>query len=160
MDDNQQYVEVVFRYDSPVLGEAVEEVLWASVIDEAGGEYELVSIPFYGLPLATADHFEASPDAEDGRLTYQTTVRNSGNSVVVVALTDPDQGLEALRAELETLGCRSEALNPHYFACEVPKDVLYGQVRDLLTEEEDAGLIEFAESRPSAKHQGDPRRHK
>ena len=155
----EAHVEVHFKYDSPVMGEAVEEVLWAKVVDAEAGVYELVSIPFYGLPLATADHFEAQYDEAGEELHYQNVVRNSGNSVAVVAVAEDNFEVEQLIEELAKLNCRSEALNAKYFAVEVPKTVFYGPVRDLLDKHEEQGSIEFAESRLSAKHQSDLRRH-
>ncbi|MEL7423507.1 MAG: DUF4265 domain-containing protein [Bacteroidota bacterium] len=160
MEETKDQVAVVFKYHSPVLDEPVEEELWAKPIDASAGSYELISIPFYGLPLATADHFEAQVNAEDGRLTYQNTLRNSGNSVVVVALVQDDSDHTPIREKLSALGCRSEILNAHYFVAEVPKTVFYGPVRDLLNDYEDQDVAEFAESRLSAKHQSDLRRHK
>ena len=160
MEETKDQVAVVFQYQSPVLDELVEEKLWAKPIDAAAGSYELISIPFYGLPLATGDQFEAKLNAEDGRLTYQSTLRNSGNSVVVVALVQDEGDHTPIREGLAQLGCRSEVLNSHYFVAEVPKTVFYGPIRDLLTDYEDQEVAEFAESRLSAKHQSDLRRHK
>ncbi len=160
MNEPKDQVTVIFKYHSPVLDEPVEEALQAKPVDEAANSYELISIPFYGLSLATADQFEAQPDAEDGRLTYQSTLRNSGNSVVVVALVKDDGDHTSLREKLAALGCRSEVLNSHYFVAEVPKTVFYGPVRDLLNHYEDEDVAEFAESRLSAKHQSDLRRHR
>lgn len=156
----EEHVEVYFKYDSPVMGEEVEEILWAKVIDAGNGVYELVSIPFYGLSLATADHFEAAHDEEQDRLVYQRVTRNSGNSVAVVAVLDKEIGATQLIGELAQLKCRSEALNATYFAVEIPKSVFYGPVRDLLGRYEQQEYVEFAESRLSAKHQSDLRRHK
>ncbi|MEL7251873.1 MAG: DUF4265 domain-containing protein [Bacteroidota bacterium] len=160
MEEPKDQVTIIFKYHSPVLDEPVEEELWAKPVDATAGSYELVSIPFYGLPLATADQFEAQVDAQDGRLTYQNTLRNSGNSVVVVALVQDDGDHTPIREKLTELGCRSEVLNSHYFVAEVPKTVFYGPVRDLLNGYEEQEVAEFAESRLSAKHQSDLRRHK
>lgn len=160
MEDTAGHVTVLFNYHSPVLDEPVEEELWAKVIDENAGTYELVSIPFYGLPLATADRFEAEMDAEQKKLVYRSTVLNSGNSIVVVALLDAAADLSEIQQALSDLGCTSEKLNDNYFVSAVPKTLFYGKVRSLLEKYEEEEIIEFAETKLSAKHQSDLRRRK
>lgn len=160
MEDSAGHVTVLFTYHSPVLEEPTEEELWAKVVDEAAGVYELVSIPFYGLPLATADRFEAEMDTAQKKLVYCATVLNSGNSVVVVALLDATADLTQIQQDLVGLGCSTEQLNDNYFACAVPKDLFYGEIRSLLEDYEQQETIEFAETKLSAKHQSDLRRRK
>ena len=160
METTRGHVTVLFKYHSPVLDEQVEEELWDKVIDENKCTYELVSIPFYGLPLETADRFEARIDPEQKKLIYQSTVLNAGNSIIVVALLDKTTDLRQIQQALSDLGCSSEQLNDNYFAFAVPKDLLYGKVRALLEEYEQEEFIEFAETKLSAKHQSDLRRRK
>lgn len=160
MENDKDYVQVLFAYHSPVLDEAVEETLWAKIIDQEAGVYELASIPFYGLSLATADHFEASYDEDKGTLVYRNTVRNSGNSIVVAAIVQEDFDQEQIITALTGVKCKTEKLNANYFAVEVPKDVFYGKAKDIFDQYEGDGVIEYAEARLSAKHQSDLRRHK
>lgn len=160
MEGMSDHVQVIFSYHSPVLDEPVEEILSAKPVDGKAGTYELVSIPFYGLSLATQDRFEASMDPERDQLVFQNVVLNSGNSVVVVALLDQDAESEHIQQSLSELGCQSEQLNKTYFACAVPKGTFYGEVRTVLEGWEAEETIEFAETKLSAKHQADLRRRK
>ena len=156
----EEHVEIHFQYDSPVLGEPVEEVLWAKVVSQAEGVYELVSIPFYGLSLATADHFLAKYDEQIKGLIYQNTIKSSGNSTVVVAIMQADFDQAAMITALEQLHCSVERLNDRYLGVAVSKTAFYGSVRDAFDRYEQTEAIEYAEARLSAKHQSDLRRHR
>ena len=86
MTFEKKKVEVLFKYDSPILEEEIIEVLWAEVIDEEKGIYQLKNIPFYGASIATDDQFHATYDKEETGLLYRQTTKSSGNSIAVVAI--------------------------------------------------------------------------
>lgn len=150
-------VEVLFKYDSPILEEAIIEVLWAEVVDEEKGLYQLKSIPFYGASIATDDQFHATYDKEETGLLYRQTTKSSGNSIAVVAIINEEYDREEMVMAFEKLGCTVEELNDRYFAMEVPKRVFYGDMKKIFTEYEKDNL-EYAETYLSAKHQADLRR--
>ncbi len=150
-------VEVLFKYDSPILEEAIIEVLWAEVVDEEKGLYQLKSIPFYGASIATDDQFHATYDKEETGLLYRQTTKSSGNSIAVVAIINEEYDQEEMITEFEKLGCTVEELNDRYFAMEVPKRVFYGDMKKIFDKYEKDNL-EYAETYLSAKHQADLRR--
>ncbi|MGH1435004.1 MAG: DUF4265 domain-containing protein [Lewinella sp.] len=150
-------VEVLFKYDSPILEEAIIEVLWAEVVDEEKGLYQLKSIPFYGASIATDDQFHATYDKEETGLLYRQTTKSSGNSIAVVAIINEEYDQEEMVAAFEKLGCTVEELNDRYFAMEVPKRIFYGDMKKIFDKYEKDNL-EYAETYLSAKHQADLRR--
>lgn len=157
MTTEKKQIDVLFKYDSPILEEAIIEVLSAEVINEEEGIYQLKSIPFYGASIATDDQFHATYDKEETGLLYRQTTRSSGNSIAVVAIINEDFDREVMMAAFEKLGCTVEELNDRYFAMEIPKTVFYGKAKTIFTEYEKDNL-EYAETYLSAKHQGDLRR--
>jgi hypothetical protein len=157
MTVEKKKVEVLFKYDSPILEEEIIEVLWAEVVDEEKGLYQLKSIPLYGASIATDDQFHATYDKEETGLLYRKTTKSSGNSIAVVAIINEEYDPEELLTAFEKLGCTVEELNDRYFAMEVPTNVFYGEVKKIFNEHEEDNL-EYAEAYLSAKHQGDLRR--
>jgi hypothetical protein len=157
MSVEKKQVEVLFKYDSPILEESIIEVLLAEVVDEEKGIYQLKNIPFYGASIATDDEFHATYDKEESGLLYRQTTKSSGNSVAVVAIINEEYDPEAMMEAFEKLGCTIEELNDRYFAMEVPTKVFYGEVKKIFDEHEEDNL-EYAEAYLSAKHQGDLRR--
>ena len=61
--------------------------MWAKEIDKENGIYKLDNIPFYGPLIATDDEFYAEFDESEHMLTYRKTTRHSGNSIVLVIIT-------------------------------------------------------------------------
>ncbi|WP_020537170.1 DUF4265 domain-containing protein [Lewinella cohaerens] len=157
MATEKNKVEVLFKYDSPILEEAIIEVLWAEVVDEEKGLYQLKSIPFYGASIATDDQFYATYDKEETGLLYRQTTKSSGNSIAVVAIINEEYDQEEMVTAFEKLGCTVEELNDRYFAMEVPKRVFYGDMKTIFNKYEKDNL-EYAETYLSAKHQADLRR--
>lgn len=149
------YVEVYFKYDSLVMGEVVEEILWVKVVDVEIGVYELVSILFYGFVLVIVDYFEVQYDEVGKELYYQGVVCNLGNFVVVVVVVKEDFEVEQLIVELVKFNCCLEVFNVKYFVVEVFKMVFYGFVCDFLNKYEEQGVIEFVEFCFLVKYQFD-----
>ncbi|RYZ84365.1 MAG: DUF4265 domain-containing protein [Proteobacteria bacterium] len=148
----EQHVEVLFRYHSDVLEEEVVETMWAVPVDEAAGLFRLDSIPFYGPPIATDDIFFAEHDADEEALTFREVREYSGNSIVQVIVMREPFGTTELRGRLMELGCPSEGLNDRFFVVEVPASVDYGPVKAFLSELAASEQIGYAEPVLSEEH--------
>ncbi|RBW57128.1 hypothetical protein DS884_11115 [Tenacibaculum sp. E3R01] len=147
--------KVLFKYHSNVLDELTVETMWAEVIDKDKGIFKLDNIPFYGPLIATDDEFYAEFDESEQMLTYQKTTKYSGNSIVLVIITQDEFDKEIIRDRFKELNCTSEGLNDAYFSMEILKDVDYFGIQKILTEYEKDGILEYAEPCLSEKHRED-----
>ena len=148
----KKYEKILFKYHSNILDKLTNETVWAEIIDKENGIYKLDSIPFYGPQIATDDEFYAEFDESEKMLTYKRTTKYSGNSIVLVIITKEGFNKEIIRNRFKTLNCESEGLNENYFSMEIPKNINYFQVREILDEYVNNRIIEFAEPCLSEKH--------
>jgi hypothetical protein len=153
MEDS--FKKVLFKYHSNVLDKEVKETMWALEVDPEKGHYQLDSIPFYGASIATNDIFKATFDEVEGFLVYENTVTTSGNSIILVMITDEVYDGKLLQQEFKNRHCDSEALNETYFSMEIVKSVDYTLIKELLDEHEINGIINYAEPCLSQKHRED-----
>ena len=145
-------VKILIRYKSPVLEEVVVETLWAEAIDEFKGLYRINNIPIYGPLLASDDIVFAEYDPGEGMLTYRETIEPSGNSIVLVVLMDDTTDVEVIRNEFKSLGCESEGTGKRYFTMEIPFDLDYKPIRQVLKAYSLNGVLEYSEPCLSEKH--------
>ncbi len=150
--DSDKHVKILIRYKSPVLEEIIVETLWALVIDETKGLYKIDNIPFYGPLLASDDIVFAEHDLDEEMLTYRETIEPSGNSIVLVVLMDETTDVETIRNEFKLLGCDSEGTGKRYFPMEIPYELDYNPVRQVLMNYEREGVLEYSEPCLSEKH--------
>lgn len=151
--DEVKHEKILFKYHSDVLDELTVETLWSEIIDKENGIYKLDNIPFYGPLIATDDEFYAEFDELEQMLTYKKTTKFSGNSIVLVVITQNGFDKEIIRHRFKELNCESEGLNDIYFSMEVLKSIDYSKIREILDEYENEGIIEFSEPCISEKHQ-------
>ena len=154
-ETESKYEKILFKYHSNVLDELTVETMWAKEIDKDNGIYKLDNIPFYGPLIATDDEFYAEFDKSEQMLTYQKTTKHSGNSIVLVIITQDGFDKEIIRDRFKELSCTSEGLNDSYFSMEILKDVNYSGIKKILKEYENDGILEYAEPCLSEKHQTD-----
>ena len=150
-----KFRKVLFEYHSPVLNKTVKETMWAIEIDQTAGIYQLDSIPFYGAPIATSDEFRAIFDKTERILVFESLVKPSGNSIVLIIVTKDNYDKEELRQTFRALQCDSEGLNERYFSMEVPKEVDYALVKNKLDGYQFDEIINYAEPCLSQKHKDD-----
>lgn len=155
MNKNKEYEKILFKYYSNILDKVVAETMWAKIIDESKGIFQLDSIPFYGPPIAPDDEFIAKFDEDQQILKYIKTLNYSGNSVIIVSISKNDFDKEILREKLKKMNCTSETLNKSYFSMEVLKKVNYKLIKRILENYEKNGTIEYAEPCLSEKHRKD-----
>jgi hypothetical protein len=155
MTNEDKYEKILFKYHSNVLDEITVETMWAEKIDPKNGIYKLDSIPFYGPLIATGDEFFAEYDESEQRLTYRKTIKHSGNSIVIVVITQEGFDKEIIRDEFKLLNCTSEGLNETYFSMEVLELTNYAPIQKRLQELEDKGVIGYSEPCLSQKHRNE-----
>lgn len=150
-----KHEKILFKYHSNVLDELTVETMWSEIIDKKNGIYKLDNIPFYGPLIATDDEFYAEFDKSEQMLTYQKTTKYSGNSIVLVLITQNGFDKEIIRNRFKELNCTSEGLNDSYFSMEILKEINYFEIKKILTEYEKEGVLEYSEPCLSEKHQTD-----
>ena len=150
--DSGKPVKILIRYESTVLEEVFVETLWATVVDEPKGLYKIDNIPFYGPLLASDDIVFAEYDSDEEMLTYRETIEPSGNSIVLIVLMDETTDVEAIRNEFKALGCDSEGTGKRYFTMEIPHELDYNPIKQVLMNYEREGVLEYSEPCLSEKH--------
>lgn len=150
-----KHEKILFKYHSNVLDEITVETMWAEIIDKDNGIYKLDNIPFYGPLIATDDEFYAEFDESEQMLSYKKTTKFSGNSIVLVIITQNGFDKEIIRNRFKELNCISEGLNDSYFSMEILKDINYSEIKKILAEYETVGILEYSEPCLSEKHQTD-----
>ena len=150
-EEDNNHVEILFRFFSEVMDEETVEHLWALIVDQDKGLYQLDCIPFYAA-AASGDVVFAEFDDTEQALTYRKTIEFSGNSTVQVVLLDTSHNINTIRNTFNDLGCFSEQLNNRYFVMEIPADNDYSLIRQKLTELEEKEIIGYAEPILSNRH--------
>jgi hypothetical protein len=150
-EDNS--VKIFFCFYSDILEEEVTEILLAEIENKEYGYYKLSRIPFYVPKVASGDIVWAEYNEREGMLTYRKTVQRSGNSTIHAIILDEGYEINDVRKILDDMGCRSEKLNQKYFALEVPANTDYIPIKRKLDELEKEGILDYAESCLSEKHQ-------
>ncbi len=153
MNVAENHVKILFRYYSDVLEEEIVETMWAIPIDIEHGLYQLDNIPFYGPLVASDDIVLAEYDESESMLTYRMTVESSGNSIILVIVSNRHNEIESIREIFLGMGCKSEKLNEKYFAMEVPVSCNYSTIKKQLEAMEMQEILEYAEPCLSEIHQ-------
>ena len=86
---------------------------------------------------------------------FRKTIKHSGNSIILVIITQDEFDKEIIRDRFKELNCISEGLNNSYFSLEILKEINYSRIKKLLTKYENDGILEYAEPCLSEKHQND-----
>jgi hypothetical protein len=146
-------VKILFRFYSEVLEQETVETIWAITVNPAVGLYQLDSIPFYALGIATDDIVHAEYDDTEEMLTFREMVKPSGNSNIWVVILDYKTMIETVMDIFFDLDCNSEALGDRYFALEIKASSNYFRIRDKLNKLKADGIIDYAEACLSEEHQ-------
>ena len=134
-------VKVRFPFKNSA-GVSETETLWM-IKRETG--YEIDNIPFYVQEVALGDVVAAHPD-EGGALWFSELVRPGGHSTLHLWFAQ-EKDVEPVRAALRQLGCPSEVSDlPRLVAVDVPPEVPYEKVKELLEQGEGSGQFEYQEA--------------
>jgi len=144
-------VKILFRFYSDLLEREMVETVWAKVLNEKSGFYQIDNIPFYIPNIASDDIVHAKFDKEENYLVFQEPVEYSGNSLIRVLVREQTE-INKLRDYFKNLDCTSERNGEKYFAMEIPKNVNYTQIKKELEKLEANGKIEYAEAVLSGNH--------
>jgi hypothetical protein len=108
------------------------------------GNFQLDNIPVFARDVSLGDIVSAENNA--GRLRFRTVVQNGGHSTVRILLPTSGNG-QALLKPLQDLGCtvRESRVNG-LFAIDVPPQVDYGAVTDILEAGEREGVWDYEQS--------------
>ena len=153
-EESIEMVKVVFRFFSDLFDKEMIETMWCMPLDAELGLYQLDNIPFYA-PLMAADDviFAEKDDSEGGMLAFKKVMEASGNSTIHIVRMDESNSLELVLKPILDLGCNFEGINENYLALDVPSDINYGPVRNILDQLDQDDVIGFAESCLSEIHQ-------
>ncbi|WP_276498408.1 DUF4265 domain-containing protein [Pontibacter litorisediminis] len=152
MSEKQQGHKIIFRFHSELFNKELVETLWAQEVDAKQGLYKIDSIPYYVPLIATDDVVRAEFDAMEEGLLYKETVTPSGNSTIQVIRQNEETPLLEIRKKFAQLGCVSVEVNEDFFVLEVPLNINYAVVKELLDDLEAAEEIEYAEPSLSDVH--------
>jgi hypothetical protein len=116
------------------------ESIWAIRTEEG---YRVDNVPFYSPAIALGDVVQA--EERDGAFRYVRTLRPSSNSLIrVVAYRGQD--LESIQADLDGLGCVTEADARRYLiAVSVPPTASLSGIRAYLEERHRWGVLDYEE---------------
>lgn len=130
-------LEVVDDYP-PVASEGV----WCTPLEN--GDFQVDNIPFYVPGLALGDIVSA--EEEDGVLFGTGVTDQNGHSTVRVVFFNAAV-VDEVRALLEASGCSWESMKDSSFtAVDVPPEVDYDKVIEILTVRADTDDLDFEES--------------
>ena len=146
-------VEIFFRFYSDILEEETTETLLAEIENNEYGYYKISSLPFYTPKIASGDIVWAEYNGAEGMLTYRKTIQHSGNSVIHAIILDDKYDIDHVCKIFGHMGCGAAKLNYRYFALEVPAGVDYFPIKRRLDEFVKEGVVDYAESGLSEKHQ-------
>jgi hypothetical protein len=138
-----QRVKIAFRLvrDADDYPPADWEHLWAIPRAEY---FELDNIPFFAKGVSSGDLVAAHRDGN--QLVFDRVIQPGCHSTIRVIMFDPDQK-EAVRDELARLGCETEGSHlPKLFAVDVPPEVAYVDIINLLTNKASKDILDYEEA--------------
>lgn len=135
------HVKILFEHYNTPESEYGIESAWAIPV---GDNFKLDNILFYAPEYSLGDI--VSVEDRNGELFVNGLVQESGHSTVRVILSDKDD-VVTLRERLTRLGCDSEISNvPILISVDVPPEVDYSLIKNLLVEGENLSKWSYEES--------------
>lgn len=124
-------------------GEFETETIWC-IID--GENFIVDNIPFIAKNISLGDSIKAEFDTDDQMYYFEDFIQTSGNSTIRIIIYD-ETAIKPTREWLEKHECESEVLPArNIIAVNIPKDVIYGPIRNFLEEGEQKGKWVYEES--------------
>ncbi|MCR5890052.1 DUF4265 domain-containing protein [Hymenobacter sp. J193] len=137
-------VKVIFRFFNTVLDEDYVESMWAQIVNQEQGLYQLDNIPFFVTGYALGD--VVLVEEEEGELVVKDLVVESGNTTLHIIAMQADVA-GSIQQALEKLGCSWEGSHlPGYFSVNVPQTVKYAPIKRYLKQAEKQGALGFREA--------------
>lgn len=145
-------VNIVFRFQSSVLGEETTETLAAETISGKVGHYKISSIPLYAPGVACGDVVRAEHDTKENNFYCPEIIEPSGHSTVQVMLMHTAKNEETVSGVFREMGCGVASAGSGYFVLDVPADLDYAPVKLKLEQLSGKGLLDYAEALLSDNH--------
>ena len=125
-----------------------EETVWAKPLEN--GLYQIDNIPFYAPNLSNKDIIAVEND--EGVLYFDDLIEASGHSTVQIIFFDDSKSKDLLK-KLEEIGCKWEGMKEQpYYTVDIPLDVDYNTVKDILNKETEIGILDYKESCLAENH--------
>lgn len=125
-----------------------EETIWAKPLEN--GLYQIDNIPFYAPNLSNKDIIAVEND--EGVLYFDDLIEASGHSTVQIIFFD-DSKSKSLLKNLEEIGCKWEGMKEQpYYTLDIPSNVNYKTVKDILDKETEANILDYKEACLSEIH--------
>ena len=138
--------KVVLVYKD-IEGEIAEETIW---VERVGKNFKVDNIPFYAPNVAINDIVSVEDD--NGTLYFDELVKSSGHSTLQIVFFEQAEIKRVLKS-MERMGCHWEGMEGQpYFAIDIPPNVDYKKIRQLLDHEFDNKTLDFKEACLSENH--------
>lgn len=125
-----------------------EETVWAVLLEN--GLYRIDNIPFYAPNVSNKDIITVEDD--DGILYFDDLIEPSGHSTVQLIFFDNSKAKDLLE-RLEKIGCKWEGMKEQpYYAVDIPSNVHYQTVKNVLDKESEIGVLDYKESCLAENH--------
>jgi len=125
-----------------------EETIWAQPLEN--GLYQIDNIPFYAPNVSNRDIIAVEVD--EGVLYFDNLIEPSGHSTVQIFFFD-DRKSKNLLKKLEEIGCKWESMKEQpYYTIDIPFNVNYRTVKEVLNKEAEIGILDYKESCLSENH--------
>jgi hypothetical protein len=146
-------IKILFRFYSDILDAETVETLPAQIHIKEVNYYKITSIPFYAPDTALGDIVWAEFSPKEETLTYRKTIEHSGNSVIHPYVTNTEYNIDTICGLFTEIDCQPAKMNNKYFALQIPAAIDYLPIKSRLDELENNGVIGYAETCLSDKHQ-------
>ena len=128
-------------------GKIAEENLW---VEPIGEYFKIDNIPFFAPNLAVNDIISIEDD--NGILYFDSLIKPSGHSTLQVIFYNEEDAVSVIK-EIERLDCKWEGMkNQPYFAIDVPSNIDYGVIKNVLDEKCRKNILDYKESCLSENH--------
>jgi len=125
-----------------------EETIWAQPLEN--GLYQIDNIPFYAPNVSNKDIIAVEDD--EGVLYFDDLIEASGHSTLQIIFFDDSKSKDLLK-KLEEMGCKWEGMKEQpYYAVDIPSNVNYQTVKNVLNKESEIGILDYKESCLAENH--------
>jgi len=145
-DTDLNMKKLTFKFWNDILDEDYVETVWAEIIDEEKGHFQIENVPFFVKSYSVGDIVFA--ELENDELIVKDLVEESGNSTVNIVFLKTEYKEKVLK-ELNYLGCDFEGLEsilPGYYSLNISRKVNYIPIHNYLSSLEKDEVLSFREA--------------
>jgi hypothetical protein len=144
MKQSEEYVKISVKLEKDEDGyPPVDwEDLWAISLEDS--RFRIDNVPFYAVGISYGDIVSAMKRGD--KLVFTEVTEAKGNSTLRVIAYE-ENIVKNVRDELSAIGCSTEISNiPTFFSIDVPREIDYSKVAEILNIYTQKGLIDYQES--------------